>query len=372
MLNDTNTDALSAGAELPSPPPTDETSPTSASEHSQGRIDARSTATVEEAVALLHAAPEDFPVQPLGGQTGHVAQQTPAQQPQPHQPQQPKPCRIPLQYVMLHASGIVRERASGTEPIAPEEKARYSTLYGACVNADLFFLMLHRYYSCWLIDKSLVHDHFRLSARDIDRAFAQMRVMFKDEERISPPHRLWFSGFPELDENIHCVPQVQSQVQDFILAFSVQWPEMIKAAQTRMMPLMECQIREQLKCPSLTMANKLFVHSRRIIGVPDNQFTNDATLLFNMDQKLERLYAELNEPVADVAEARKSMKLSYQQTLESIQQRMHAATQGKSNTLSCFAETLARLTDRSRTASWPPEPGICSTPSNQPLPQQRK
>jgi hypothetical protein len=105
---------------------------------------------------------------------------------------------------------------------------------------------------------------------------------------------------------------------------------MIKAAQVRMMPLMECQIREQLNCPSLTMANKLFVHSRRIIGVPDNPFTNEATLLFNMDQKLERLYADLNEPAADVAEARQSMKLSYQQTLGSIKQRMYAAMQGKS------------------------------------------
>lgn len=321
MVSDTDTDALSAVAELPSPPPTDETSPTSAS--------AQSTATVEETAVAFHAAPEDFAGQPLGGQAGHVAQQIPAQQPQqPCQSQQLSPYRIPLQQVMLHASTKVRGRASGNEPMAPEEKARYSTLYGACVNADLFFLIIHRYYSCWLIDKSTVYGDLRLSVLDVDRAFAQMRVMFKDEERISPPHRLWFSGFPQLDENVHCVPQVLSQVQDFILAFSVQWPEMIKAAQARMMPLMECQIREQLKCPSLTMANKLFVHSRRIIGVPDNHLTNEATLLFNMDQKLERLYAELNEPVADVAEARQSMRMSYQQTIESIRQQTHAAMQG--------------------------------------------
>lgn len=331
MLSDTNTGALSAVAELPSPPRTDKTSPTSSSERSQGRVDAISTATVEETAVVSHTSPEDFPGQPLGDRTGHVAQQIPAQQlQQPREPQQPNTRRIPLHHVMLHASTIVRERASGNEPVTPEEKARYSTLYGACVNADLFFLIIHRYYSWWLIDKSAIYGSFRLSAQDIDRAFGQMRVMFKDEERISLPHRLWFSGFPELDENVYCVPQVLNQVQDFLFAFSTQWPEMIKAAQVQMMPLMECQIREQLNCPSLTMANKLFVHSRRIIGVPDNPFTNEATLLFNMDQKLERLYADLNEPTADVAEARQSMKLSYQQTLGSIKQRMYTAMQGKS------------------------------------------
>ncbi|UKZ61013.1 uncharacterized protein TrAtP1_002286 [Trichoderma atroviride] len=100
-------------AELPSPPPTDETSPTSASEHSQGRVDARSTATVDETAVAIHAAPEDFPGQPLGGQTGHVAQQIQAQQPhQPHQPQQPSARRIPLQHVMLHASGIENTAAA--------------------------------------------------------------------------------------------------------------------------------------------------------------------------------------------------------------------------------------------------------------------
>ncbi|KAL7967077.1 hypothetical protein HDV63DRAFT_396696 [Trichoderma sp. SZMC 28014] len=318
-----------AVAEPPSPPHTDETSPTSASERSQGRVDAISTATVEETAAVLHTAPEDFQGQPLGDQTSHVAQQIPAQQPQqPHEPQQPNTHRIPLQRVILHASMILRERASGNEPMTPEETARYSTLYGACINADLFFLIIHRYYSWWLIDKSSIYGNFRLSAQDIDRAFGQMRVMFKNEEGISPPHRLWFSGFPELSENIYCVSRVLSQIQDFILALSVQWPEMIKAAQIQMVPLMEFQIREQLNCPSLTMANKLFIHSRRIVGVPDNPFSNEATLLFNMDQKLERMYAELNEPAADVAEARQSMKLSYQQTLGSIKQRMYAAMQG--------------------------------------------
>lgn len=326
MPRDTNTDALSAVAELPSPPPTDETSPTSASEHSQGRVYFQSTATVEETAVVLHAAPENFPEEPLGAQIGDVAQQIPAQQ--PYQPHQPYTRRVHLQHVMLHATEIVGERASGNEPMTPEEKARYSTLYGACMNADLFFLMLHQYYTCWLIDKPTVHAHFRLSATNIDSAFAQLRVMFKDEERISPFHRLWFSKFPGLDENVYFVLQVQSQIQDFILAFSNYWPEMMKAAQAQMMPLMEWQIRERLKCPSLTMANKLFVHSRRIIGVPDNQFTNEATLLFNIDQNLERMYAGLIGPPGDVAEARQSMQLSYQHTIENIRQKTQAATRG--------------------------------------------
>ncbi|GFP56441.1 hypothetical protein TASIC1_0006061100 [Trichoderma asperellum] len=120
---------------------------------------------------------------------------------------------------------------------------------------------------------------------------------------------------------------MQSQIQDFLLAFSIKWPELMKDVQAQMMPLMECHIRERLKCPSLTIANKLFVHSRRIIGVPDNQFTNEATRLFNMDQKLERMYEELNEPVADVAEARQSMRVSYQHTIENIRQQMQAASQ---------------------------------------------
>ncbi|PTB36820.1 hypothetical protein M441DRAFT_83451 [Trichoderma asperellum CBS 433.97] len=323
-----NTAASHAGSQpyavvdLPSPSPTNEPSPTSASEHSQGRADTQSTATVEETAAALPAAPENFPGQPLGGQIGDVAQQIPV-----HQPHQPNARRIPLQHVMLHAATIVRERASGSEPMTPEEKARYSTLYAACVNADLFFLMIHQYYSCWLINKPRVYAHFRLSVLNINRAFAQLRVMFKDEERISPPHRLWFSEFPGFSENVYCVPQMQSQIQDFLLAFSIKWPELMKDSQAQMMPLMECHIRERLKCPSLTIANKLFIHSRRIIGVPDNQFTNEATRLFNMDQKLERMYEELNEPVADVAEARRSMRLSYQHTIENIRQQMQAASQ---------------------------------------------
>lgn len=323
MSRDTNTDALSAVAELPSPSATNETSSTSASEHCQGRLNTQSTATVEQTAVVLHAAPESFPGQPLGSQVDNIAQQIPAQQ-----PQQPNTRRIPLQHVMLHAATIVGERASGSEPMTPEEKARYSTLYTACVNADLFFLMIHQYYSCWLINKSSVYAHFRLSVLNINRAFAQLRVMFKDEERISPPHRLWFSEFPSFGENVYCVPQMQSQIQAFILAFSVKWPEMVNAAQAQMMPLMECHIRERLKCPSLTMANKIFIHSRRIIGVPDNQFTNEATRLFNMDQKLERMYEELKEPVADVLEARQSMKLSYQHTIENIRQQMQPVTQG--------------------------------------------
>ncbi|KAL6906677.1 hypothetical protein GGI43DRAFT_236964 [Trichoderma evansii] len=311
-----------AVVELPSPSPTNETTSTSAREQSQGRVDTQSNATVEETAVVLHTAPENFPGQPLGNRIDDIAQQVPAQQ-----PHQPNTRRIPLQHVMLHATTIVRQRASGCEPMTPEEKARYSTLYAACVNADLFFLMIHRYYSCWLINKSSLYAHFRLSALNIDRAFAQLRVMFKDEERISPAHRLWFSEFPDFNENVYCVPQMQSQIQAFINAFSAKWPEMIKAAQAQMMPLMECHIRERLKCPSLTMANKLFTHSRRIIGVADNQFTNEATRLFNMDQKLEHMYAELNEPMADVAEARQSMKLSYQHTIENIRQQMQAITQ---------------------------------------------
>ncbi|KAL9476887.1 hypothetical protein ACSS6W_006728 [Trichoderma asperelloides] len=325
MPGDTNTDGLSAVVDLPSPSSTNEQSPTSASEYSQGRADTQSTATVEEIVAVLPAASENFPGQPLGGQIGDVAQQIPA-----HQPHQPNARRIPLQHVMLHAATIVRERASGSEPMTPEEKARYSMLYAACVNADLFFLMIHQYYSCWLINKPSVYAHFRLSVLNINRAFAQLRVMFKDEERISPPHRLWFSEFPGFSERVYCVPQMQSQIQDFLLAFSIKWPELMKDVQAQMMPLMECHIRERLKCPSLTIANKLFVHSRRIIGVPDNQFTNEATRLFNMDQKLERMYEELNEPVADVAEARQSMRVSYQHTIENIRQQMQAASQESS------------------------------------------
>lgn len=323
MPRDTNTDTLSAVVELPTPSPTNETSPTSASEHSQGRVDTQSTATIEETAVVLHTGPENFPGQPLGAQIGDAAQQVPA-----HQPHQPNVYRIPLHRVMLHASTMVRERASGSEPMTPEDKARYGTLYRACLNADLFFLMIHQYYSCWLINKASVYAHFRLSIFNVDSAFAQLRVMFRDEERISPPHRLWFSEFPGFDENVYCVPQMQSRIQDFILAFSLKWPDMIKDAQAQMMPLMECHIRERLKCPSLTIANKLFIHSRRIIGVPDNQFTNEATRLFNMDQRLERMYEELNEPVADVAEARQWMKLSYQHAIENIRQQMQAVTQG--------------------------------------------
>jgi hypothetical protein len=336
MHNKTNALALSAVTELPSLRPTNETSPIPASEHSQGRVDAQSTATVQETTVVLHAAPENLLRQPFGDQTGDVAPQIPAQYPQhpqqPQQLQQPSLRRIhvPLQHFMLHAASILIGRTPRNKPMTPEESSRYSTLYGACVNADLFFLVIHRYYNCWLVKNPTVYSHFRLSVDDINKAFAQLRVIFKDEDRISPPHRLWFSEFPEVGENVYCALQIQRQIQDFILAFSVHWPDMMQAAQAQMMPLMEYHIREQLKCPSLTMANKLFVHSRRIIGIPDNQFTNEATLLFNMDQKLERLYAELNEPAADVAEARQSMKLTYQRTIENIRRNMnmHVATQG--------------------------------------------
>ncbi|RFU72317.1 miz zinc finger [Trichoderma arundinaceum] len=297
---------------LPSPSLTNEASPISA--YAPTGRQGLPMAIAAEAAPVFHpaSAPGCPPLQAVNGQFGHVAQQGPAQE--------SSQTTMGLPYLHMATMEALRELTKRVEQvnrssprISHGDRIRYTMMIGACKTGDIFLLLLHKLYCCWLIDKTAVHSRFQLPPNVIDAAFTQLLRVFKDDEGMAPSHVLWLSEFPRFVDSFEGLGQVLSQVAYFIDMFAAKWPEMIAEAWSQMAPLLLFQIKGYLSCPSLILCSVLFTHIRREIGMPDHPLGHEMQSLYKMDLERELLLDAFNAP-QDMRDAMRRLMLSCYKT----------------------------------------------------------
>lgn len=228
---------------------------------------------------------------------------------------------VPLYGAMKHAQLALTQQVNLVEDdpgVENEERQRYGMLQSACNTMDVFLLLLHQYYSHWIIDKEAAYGHFQLAPTLVERAFSQLYAVFEESDRMPPRRRAWFARFPGFISNISNVAATHDDVCQFIVAFATRWSHSMEAAYTNKTPLLECRIRLWLGCKSHLLASRLFTYSRRIVGVPDGPSGDEMQYIFSMDVGQERLLQSQNAPDEELNRARSSIVSSHRAVAEAF------------------------------------------------------
>ncbi|EHK26569.1 uncharacterized protein TRIVIDRAFT_70546, partial [Trichoderma virens Gv29-8] len=311
------TSSHGASSGLPSPSLTDEAS--SATTHAQ----AVSYCQLAEAAMAFHPVHENTTNQAMSGQNGPAIWQRPVQE-----SNQPTTEATHLHEAMLQAISVLRQRVaefSGENPcpVNNSERDRYGNLVAASNEYDVFFLILHQQYCCWLIDKKISYENLQpVPPELVDVTFNEFGfyAVFGDDRHITYPHWLWYSKFPGFVNVNVGLDREFKQVRDFVTAFGMNWPEMKKGLLSQMVPLMAYQIRDGLRCASNFIAVTLFTRIRRAIGVVDCPLTARFNLIFNMDMKQEASFEQHNASPMEKNIARSAVMASYMELVQQIRE----------------------------------------------------
>ncbi|KAL6854098.1 hypothetical protein J3F83DRAFT_770731 [Trichoderma novae-zelandiae] len=315
----------SSTCKLPSPSLTNEASP--ASTHDQGKPYGHPTTAPAGSAPPVHTAREDIDMDTINQATGHqdgdVALHRSEQGMHTPTPGMASAAAAaaaaapPLHSAMFQAIEVIKsrilqlEKGTETATATASERARYGLLLGACHNLDPVFLILHQHYCSWMIDRRTAYARFPIPPTVIDVAFGELYKLLQDDERLTPPHRLWCSRYPGFSDGVVGLDRVYCQVRDFITMFAIKWPEALKAIRAKKVPLMAFQIRDWFSCTSPTIANILFTYIRRVVGVPNGPLGVEINHLFNMDSQQERAFEEQKVSPEEMAGIRSSVLMSY-------------------------------------------------------------
>ncbi|AEO57098.1 hypothetical protein MYCTH_2302894, partial [Thermothelomyces thermophilus ATCC 42464] len=198
-----------------------------------------------------------------------------------------------LQYPLLLSALEQHLQAwGGYEALEPTvEKPRVMLLREACRDNDGFFVILHQLFSIWSLNKREAYDCLPLNPPLVDQAFEMLETVLKKNELLSPTHRHWFVQFPVPAKQLAQWNNGQTVVQPiafFLEALVNECGNMMTACVQRKYPFLVDELLGRLKCFSPVLQLILFTACRRRLGVLDGQLGSSMEQAFREDQSRHR------------------------------------------------------------------------------------
>ncbi|KAH8178090.1 MIZ/SP-RING zinc finger domain-containing protein [Sarocladium implicatum] len=158
------------------------------------------------------------------------------------------------------------------------ERERIQLLRYACANDDWFFIIIHRLYVHWYLDRESVFASLQAFGCDY-RVFPQMETsfqtlvpLFRADTELRPVCRTWFATFPidtrSISELWSKAPQsCFNEVFSFAASFWTEWPAALGHVSSRGFPLLVYEM-QRMHCTSVTLQRILLAY--QIQGIAAN------------------------------------------------------------------------------------------------------
>ncbi|KAI0453447.1 hypothetical protein F5B21DRAFT_283151 [Xylaria acuta] len=187
-------------------------------------------------------------------------------------------------------------REVGGEPGLEEtvERPRFILLSKACSEGDLFFVALHQLFCSWTANQASVHGLCHEGVHDtslVDNAFGIMGTVLKANSKLGPGLLRWFANFPVLLPTSHFsqfYAQSINQVLDFLIYVSKRWSLVTHEHSSLGYPLLMNELINTFRLYSPILQSIMFRASRRTLGVQDHPIGIQLDELFSADQEKHR------------------------------------------------------------------------------------
>ncbi|KAI1116352.1 hypothetical protein F5Y14DRAFT_79498 [Nemania sp. NC0429] len=171
------------------------------------------------------------------------------------------------------------------------ERPRFYLLSGACRDGDVFFLAFHQLFCSWTMSPASVHELCQEGVHDtslVDSALGTMGTVMKANTKIRDMVLRWFANFPLQLPTLRVNPyysQAINQVLDFLMCVSKKWTIVNHEHILRGYPLLMKELINTFHLYSPILQSIVFRASRRTLGAPDQPIGIQMDSLFRYDQK---------------------------------------------------------------------------------------
>ncbi|OAQ97105.1 hypothetical protein LLEC1_04368 [Akanthomyces lecanii] len=182
--------------------------------------------------------------------------------------------------------------SSSTADINGIHHPRCFLLSAACKRHDIAYIVMHHRYCTWSRNREAAYQLMQpYGPADIDRAFAALSVLLKNNDVLSTTQVEWFSNFPAATFDSYIpgpiLASITKEIFEFLSIFAAQWHGFQAHIIARDFPPLVWEIAQTLRCSSSSIQDLIFTLSRRLLGCPDGPFSNAFAELFASDRHFE-------------------------------------------------------------------------------------